>query len=562
MKQRSLRIWQMIVVAVVGLGWGLPASQGQTTNTWILSTIDYWYVNTNWSAGIAPSSTFGLVSIVNTPSKFVAIDSITTASHPGTMTISNLLVTAPVGFSNGLFLIPGATNVPLRILNTCTISTNGALEIEAGTVEMDLVGGSGFLVDGIVDVTGSPGQLKTLNTASDVGASGSGSLTVGSGALWQAQSVNVGANAGSQGTLTIAGGTNTLSGDLSVGNPANATGTVWLTGGLLSTTPTGSSIIGGNGTGRMTVSNGTWNTVQVEVDTQGTLTIAGGTTTIAAGEFYIVGSVWMTGGQLTVTSDSVAIPVYIANNFFSGRMTVSNGTWRAGWVFVGFAGTGGPLTIAGGTSTIRDGLIVGQPGCGSGSVMMNAGILAVTNAAHNAVLDLQGGTFTLSGGTLLVDTLVITNACGRLIKTGGTLSATTTNLAPGLSAVGDSIPNSWKQQYKLNPFDPNLANEDPDGDGQSNLAEYLAGTNPTNPASYFGVTAVTKTNNDIRVTWMTGTGKTNALERTAGVAGSFTTNNFAAIFSVTNTTGTTTNYLNTGAATNPAALFYRVRLVP
>ena len=496
MKQRSLRTWQMIVVAVVGLGWGLPASQGQTTNTWILSTIDYWYVNTNWSAGIAPSSTFGLVSIVNTPSKFVAIDSITTASHPGTMTISNLLVSAPVGFSNGLFLIPGATNVPLRILNTCTISTNGALEIEAGTVEVDLVGGSGFLVDGIVDVhvniPPSIAQLKTLNTASDVGASGSGSLTVGSGALWQAQNVNVGANAGSQGTLTI----------------------------------------------------------------------AGGTTTIAAGEFFIVGSVWMTGGQLTVTSDSVATPVYIANNFFPGRMTVSNGTWQAGWVFVGYAGTGGPLTIAGGTSTIRDGLIVGQPGCGSGSVTMNAGTLAVTNAAHNAVLDLQGGTFTLSGGTLLVDTLVITNACGRLIKTGGTLSATTTNLAPGLSAVGDSIPNSWKQQYKFNPFDPNLANEDPDGDGQSDLAEYLAGTNPTNSASFFGVTAVTKTNNDIRVTWMTGTGKTNALERTAGVAGSFATNNFAAIFSVTNTTGTTTNYLNTGAATNPAALFYRVRLVP
>ena len=42
----------------------------------------------------------------------------------------------------------------------------------------------------------------------------------------------------------------------------------------------------------------------------------------------------------------------------------------------------------------------------------------------------------------------------------------------------------------------------------------------------------------------------------------FATNNFAAIFTVTNTVGTTTNYLDIGAATNVPAFYYRVRLVP
>ena len=52
----------------------------------------------------------------------------------------------------------------------------------------------------------------------------------------------------------------------------------------------------------------------------------------------------------------------------------------------------------------------------------------------------------------------------------------------------------------------------------------------------------------------------NALERTAGVAGSFT-NNFAGLTNIV-TTGSMTNYLDVGAATNVPAFYYRVRLVP
>ena len=57
-----------------------------------------------------------------------------------------------------------------------------------------------------------------------------------------------------------------------------------------------------------------------------------------------------------------------------------------------------------------------------------------------------------------------------------------------------------------------------------------------------------------------GSGKTNALQATNG--GGYGTNGFADIFTVTNTLGTVTNYLDVGGATNVPARYYRVRLVP
>jgi hypothetical protein len=164
---------------------------------------------------------------------------------------------------------------------------------------------------------------------------------------------------------------------------------------------------------------------------------------------------------------------------------------------------------------------------------------------------------TQSGGELVIDKLVITNACGHFIHSGGSLIVGTLVLDPNLSAVGDGIPNGWKQRYGFDPFDPTVASADPDGDGQNNLAEFLAGTDPTNSASSFRIVSFAPEGADVRVTWQTGVGKTNALQ----VAADFS-NSFADIFTVTNTVGATTNYLDTGVATNFPARYYRVRLVP
>src|SRR5262249_8010222 len=123
----------------------------------------------------------------------------------------------------------------------------------------------------------------------------------------------------------------------------------------------------------------------------------------------------------------------------------------------------------------------------TGTVVVAGGSLFVTNAAHNAVLDVRSGTLQLSSGTLVVDQLVITNSCGRFLQTGGTLSIiTTNNLDPSLDADGDGLPNGWEIAYGLNPFsaaDDDGADGNPDGDGLTNLEEYNAGTDPTNALS-------------------------------------------------------------------------------
>jgi hypothetical protein len=52
--------------------------------------------------------------------------------------------------------------------------------------------------------------------------------------------------------------------------------------------------------------------------------------------------------------------------------------------------------------------------------------------------------------------------------------------------TGGGIPNGWAVDHGLNPVDPNVAQEDPDGDGFNNLEEYLMGTDPRNSLSYPG----------------------------------------------------------------------------
>jgi hypothetical protein len=99
---------------------------------------------------------------------------------------------------------------------------------------------------------------------------------------------------------------------------------------------------------------------------------------------------------------------------------------------------------------------------------------------------------------------------------------------------------------------------DPDHDGMSNWAEFLAGTNPTNSASVLRVTAVAREGNNLRITWTMGSGKTNVLQRANSLGGA---SNFTDAFTVL-TTGSVTNYLDVGAVTSAPARYYRIRLGP
>jgi hypothetical protein len=122
--------------------------------------------------------------------------------------------------------------------------------------------------------------------------------------------------------------------------------------------------------------------------------------------------------------------------------------------------------------------------------------------------------------------------------------------------------DAWAAAYGLT-GNAALPDADPDGDGLSNMQEFLAGTDPTNSASALRITLVARQGSDILVAWTTGVGKSNALQAASGnPGGGYATNDFADIFLVTNAVGTTTNFLDSGGATNAPARYYRIRLVP
>jgi len=78
----------------------------------------------------------------------------------------------------------------------------------------------------------------------------------------------------------------------------------------------------------------------------------------------------------------------------------------------------------------------------------------------------------------------------------------------------------------------------------------------------FQITSIVKQGNDLRITWTTVGGKTNALQAANGAGGGGLSYNFSDIFTVTNTVSTVTNYLDAGAVTNFPVRYYRVRLLP
>jgi len=118
---------------------------------------------------------------------------------------------------------------------------------------------------------------------------------------------------------------------------------------------------------------------------------------------------------------------------------------------------------------------------------------------------------------------------------------------------GNGLPDWWELEYfgHLTGTDPNA---DPDHDGMSNLAEWIAGTNPTNAASSLRLLLVSATNaNNVVVSWSSVAGKTYWLERATNLAAGF--NSTVA----TNITATAPTNTQTDTAILPGnARFYRV----
>lgn len=138
---------------------------------------------------------------------------------------------------------------------------------------------------------------------------------------------------------------------------------------------------------------------------------------------------------------------------------------------------------------------------------------------------------------------------------------------PDTNANG--LPDAWETAYgTANP------DADPDLDGQSNLAEYLAGTNPTNAASIFKIlSAAQQPDGYFGLTWASVGGTRYRVQYSNGDAHGGVTGTFTDIvrdpasemddssYGEASTQSFTDTFTQTGAATNNAR-YYRVQVLP
>ena len=174
------------------------------------------------------------------------------------------------------------------------------------------------------------------------------------------------------------------------------------------------------------------------------------------------------------------------------------------------------------------------------------------------------------GGT----TNLATNSVLYTYNTAGVYSVAEIVSGPGGSSTNTQVNyvtvltpfQAWQVQYFGSTTNPAAAaNADPDGDGQNNLAEFLTGTNPTNSLSGFRITSVTTQGGDVLVNWTTAGGHTNVVQATAGLPDGSYSNNFldlSPFIIIPGSGDATTNYLDSGGATNVPSRYYRIRVQP
>jgi len=239
----------------------------------------------------------------------------------------------------------------------------------------------------------------------------------------------------------------------------------------------------------------------------------------------------------------------------------SGGVWRNQELYIGDMGSHNAMFVDGGSVFATTYMGVGyNPLYYNNLVELDNGLIAVTNQAHNAELEVYGGGFLLTGGTLIVDNLVITNDGAQFMYIGGTLIYRTLQIDPAQDTDSDGMPNGWEQAHGLDPLNPDDGDADPDHDGMSNLQEYLAGTNPTNAASRLAITSLALTNGNVRVSWSAVGGKHYVVQTNSDLGAAFS--DASSVIAMPGSSEMVTNYLDPGAATHGQTRYYRIRVAP
>jgi len=115
-------------------------------NNWTNPLSDRWE-SPFWSMGTLPAAN-QVVNIVNDGYKAVGIDNTTIAKFPSSLTVGSLDVSAPTNALSTLLLNYFGLGMPLTVMNSCWIGTNGMISNLGSSFEVDGKNGGALTIDG------------------------------------------------------------------------------------------------------------------------------------------------------------------------------------------------------------------------------------------------------------------------------------------------------------------------------------------------------------------------------------------------------------------------------
>ena len=351
-----------------------------------------------------------------------------TSSRSNWLVFSNLNDVGPFTIRGGA-IVGGPGSVPGRL-----ILTNS-------TVIVDGTAGSGLSASNGLVILQRGAELRVTNGAQiKIGVGASGTMTISSNSLVRLADSNfvAGINPGGFGNVTVAGGTLDVGWTLTVGEDVGSTGHVVVASGLLRSVNTNANTeIGQYGGGQLTLSNGVCEFDDISIGrhegSRGTFRLFNGLCTasdLSVGRFTnSVGLFSMTGGQLILHGH------LYAGREGTGTVSVTGGLLQAEDLAVACTNpANGTATFLGGTSLFSSTICIGSIGS-TGTMTISGGTFACTNEASTSVVDVVSGTLTVSGGNVVVDSILSTNTAGRLVISGGNVTADRLVISNGLPLI-------------------------------------------------------------------------------------------------------------------------------
>ncbi len=494
---------------------------------------------------------------------------LTIADNPNLTTID----VSAVASAGGSITINGNT-AATTIDVSAAASTGGSITISGNTSATNIDVGSLTSVGGDLNLS-----ENTSATTIDVSAVASAGGSIAISGNTSATNIDVGSLTTVGGDLNLSENTSATTIDVSA--VASAGGSIIINGNTAATTI---DVSAAASTGGSIAIIGNISTTNIDV---GSLTSVGGDVTIAsnAPDAVVEMSSLTTFGcgtnEVTMTLNGGTVQVtnglsLCTNATLTGSTTLdgsvtNNGTIEPG-ASPGQLNLTGHLVLAN-ASRLR--LEIGGYAPGQSDVVNVAGsvtlggTLAVTLVNSFASVMTNGANFTvLSGGTPVQGAFANVTNGGSLTTTEG--YARFTVRYAGESTVrltdlvivdtdADSIPNWWEDQFGLSKTNSADATLDLDGDGASNLNEFLAGTKPNDAASVFRITALQAAGGDLRVSWTTVGGKSYIVQTNGDVSQGFT--DFSPLIPAPGAGESVTNFVDPSGTTN-VPRYYRVRLLP